>query len=69
LEHKTHGGFKVGDIVDILFPGKQWIGNYVIIDFHLMKVKLEKSGNPYNSHIWVSVFHVRHPQINKKMRE
>lgn len=63
---KYHGGFKTGDEVELRFTSnhkkKHWVTKYIIIDFFLMEVQLQHKDKP-NPSFWVSVFHIRKPNI------
>jgi len=58
-----HGGFKTGERVQVKFDSySHWHDDYIIVDFHLMVVKVKKMGS-VGKEYFVSVFQVRKPDI------
>jgi hypothetical protein len=57
---KHHGGFRVGEKVDVRFRGhRSWEDGFYIVDFIFMTVKVKKGSDEY----LVSIHHIRKPNL------
>lgn len=57
---KYHGGFQVGEEVEVRFRGyHKWEKGFIVVNFYMLRVAVTNLGEEYS----VSIFHIRKPNI------
>ena len=60
----THGGFKVGDYVQVKVNGKWELSTWKIVDFKFLRVQIQ--GLSDRQFFWMPIHNIRHPHLVRR---